>query len=248
MVYKLILLFFAGIGAGFFNIMAGGGSLLTMPALIFLGLPASVANGTNRIALLAQNVFATANFKRSGFFYWKTGLILMIPASIGAIIGSILAVRIPDDIFEKILAVVMVVSLVVVLTKKKREYSQSDQIEIKKYLPLIVSFFFIGIYGGMIQAGVGYLIILTLSMIPKINLVQVNSLKIFIVLFYMIPSILVFALNGKINLVYGLILACGNSLGGWIGVNVAVKKGDKIIKVIFSIAVLAMAFKLIGLY
>ena len=248
MVLKLILLLLAGVAAGFFNINAGGGSLLTMPALIFLGLPPTVANGTNRVAILLQNVVATAKFKQSGFFYWKLGLILSIPAVIGAIIGSIIAVNIPDELFKKILALVMVVSLTTVLMNKKKTVNRVNRIDVKSYLPLIFGFVLVGLYGGMIQAGVGFIVIMTLSLVPNISLVQINSLKIFVVLFYMIPSLLIFVINGKVNWIYGLILAVGNSLGGWIGVHFAVRKGDKLIKIVFSIAVLLMALKLFGLF
>ncbi len=247
MVLKLLLLFCAGLFAGFCNIMAGGGSLLTLPALIFLGLPASVANGTNRVAILVQNIFATARFRQGGHFYWKAGLILTIPAVVGASLGSLLAVRIPDELFKKILAGVMVASLATVLMNKSRTLEKIQDVKIKHYLPLILAFFFVGIYGGVIQAGVGFLVILTLSLVPHISLVQLNSLKILIILVYMIPSLLIFMAHGKVDWIYGLILAAGNGLGGWLGAHVAIKKGDRIIKIVFSAAVFVMALKLLGL-
>lgn len=248
MVLKLILLFCAGLFAGFGNIMAGGGSLLTLPALIFLGLPASVANGTNRVAILVQNIFATARFRRGGHFYWKAGLILTVPAVIGASLGSLVAVHIPDELFKKILAGVMVASLATVLMNKTRTLEKMQDVKVKHYLPLVVAFFFVGIYGGVIQAGVGFLVILTLSLVPRLSLVQLNSIKIFIILLYMIPSLFIFVIHGKVDWIYGLILAGGNGLGGWLGAHVAIKKGDRIVKVVFSVAVFVMALKLIGIF
>ena len=241
---KPILLFFSGVLAGFINIMAGGGSLITIPMLIFLGLPATVANGTNRVAVLIQNIVATAKFRQKGLFYWKTGLILTIPAVVGAIVGSRIAVSISDTLFKRILAVVLVVSLGMVLMNKNKAVARMQKVEIKNHLPFILAFFFIGVYGGMIQAGVGFFIILVLAMAPGLSLLQINSLKIFIILCYMVPSLFVFFSHDKVHWLYGLILAAGNALGGWLGVVVAVKKGDKFIRIVFAIAVLGMAVKL----
>ncbi|MCD4700730.1 MAG: TSUP family transporter, partial [Candidatus Aegiribacteria sp.] len=93
-----ILLFLAGIAAGFVNVNAGGGSFLTIPLLIILGgLPATAANGTNRIAVLIQNIIAVKNFRRHGFRDIRQGLKLGISAMVGAVIGSIIAVDIPES-------------------------------------------------------------------------------------------------------------------------------------------------------
>ena len=239
-----ILLFLSGVLAGFINIMAGGGSLITIPMLIFLGLPATVANGTNRVAVLIQNIFATAKFKQKGLFYWKTGLILTLPAVLGAVVGSQIAVSISDTLFKRILAVVMVVTMGLVLINKNKAVERVQEVRIKNYLPFVLAFFLIGIYGGMVQAGVGFFIILVLAMVPGLSLLQINSLKIFIILCYMVPSLFIFFTHDKIHWLYGLILAAGNALGGWLGVVAAVKKGDKLIRIVFAIAVLGMAIKL----
>ena len=241
---KVILLFLSGVLAGFINIMAGGGSLITIPMLIFLGLPATVANGTNRVAVLVQNIFATAKFKQKGLFYWKTGLILTLPAVLGAVVGSQIAVSISDALFKRILAVVLIASLGLVLINKNKAVERVHEVKIKNHAPFVLAFFLIGIYGGMIQAGVGFVIILVLAMAPGLSLLQINSLKIFIILCYMVPSLFIFFTHDKIHWLYGLVLAAGNALGGWLGVVAAVKKGDKLIRIIFAIAVLGMAIKL----
>jgi len=244
-ILKIFLILLAGSAAGFINVLAGGGSLLTIPALIFLGLPPATANGTNRIAILGQNVMAVSKFKKEGYFHWKTAILMSVPAIAGSIIGSSVAVDISGELFEKILSILMLVMLGVILfsnikTKAKEMLNEEPQ---NKVL-LFIAFFFVGLYGGFIQAGVGFIIIAVLSIIGQINLVRTNSIKVFIVGIYTIASLIVFYLNGNLNFLYGLILAVGNSTGAYVGSHFAVKKGDKWIRVILSIAIVSMAVKL----
>lgn len=116
-----LLVLFAGIFAGFINVVAGGGSLLTVPVLIFIGLPPVMANGTNRIALLAQNAVAIHRFRRKGYFPIRAGIILGAAASLGAVLGSQIAVSISDDLFRKILSGVMILVLAIILLGKHKE-------------------------------------------------------------------------------------------------------------------------------
>jgi len=237
--YGLVLA--AGLAAGFFNVVAGGGSLITVPTLIFLGLPPAMANGTNRIAILSQNITSVHRFKKKGYFNLKVGLILGLTASAGAFLGSSIAVELPGEVFNKILSAVMVMVLILTLFGKKRE-GEKDRIE---RVPLLAAaFFFVGIYGGFIQAGTGFIIIAVFSLISGTSLVRTNSIKVLVVMLYTIPSLIVFILNGQVEWVTGLVLAVGNSLGAVIGTNFSVSKGEKWIKVILSVTVSAMAVKL----
>lgn len=241
MVLKYVLVLVAGTAAGFFNVVAGGGSLITVPTLIFLGLPPVMANGTNRIAILSQNITSVHRFKKKGYFSPKVGIILGLTASVGALIGSNIAVELPGEVFNKILSAVMVLVLILTIFGKKKEGTK-DAIE---NIPLLaIAFFFVGIYGGFIQAGAGFIIIAVFSILSGTTLVRTNSMKVFIVLIYTIPSLIVFILNGQVQWLMGLVLAVGNSLGALLGTNFSVSKGDKWIKVILTVTVSVMAVKL----
>jgi uncharacterized protein len=240
-ILKYVLVLIAGVVAGFFNVVAGGGSLITVPAMIFLGLPPAMANGTNRIAILSQNITSVSRFKKKGYFSPKVGLVLGLTASAGALIGSNIAVDLPAEVFNKILSGVMILVLILTLFGKKSEGTMDT---IEKVPLLAVAFFFIGIYGGFIQAGVGFIIIAVFSLISGTTLVRTNSMKVFIVMIYTIPSLIVFILNGQIEWTTGIVLAIGNSSGAWIGTNFSVSKGDKWIKIILTVTVSAMAVKL----
>jgi uncharacterized membrane protein YfcA len=243
--YQALILIIAGMFAGFINTVAGGGSLITLPVMIFMGLPPAVANGSNRIALVVQNIFATAGFRSKGISAWPYSLYLSISALAGAIIGAQISVEISGVVFNRILSVVMLLVIVfTVFNPMKKNTFQMERLDPKHQKIGIITFFFIGIYGGFIQAGVGFIVIAALSVINHMNLVKINSAKVFIILIYTISAIVIFAINGKINWLWGLVLAIGNSTGGWIGSRWQVDKGEKWIKRVLLVMVIAMSVKL----
>jgi len=250
-IFQIGLILITGIAAGFLNTIGGGGSLLTMPMLIFLGLPAATANGTNRIAIIIQNIVGVTNFRSKGFFFPKLGIILGIPAIVGSIIGARIAVSMSGELFEKILAIVMIMVLILILTRPEKKFIKeidSENMSTPRLIVAIIAFFGVGLYGGFIQAGVGFIIIVALTLITGLSLVKVNCLKVFIILIYTIASFLVFIINGKVNFVLGFTLAIGNAFGAYLGSNFAVNKGDKWIRIFLIITILAMSAKLFGLF
>jgi len=240
-----LIILAVGLVAGFFNTIAGGGSLLSLPILIFLGLPPSVANATNRVAIFSQNIFAVAGFKSKGISDFRYSLILGISAFLGAIIGAKIAIEIRGDLFNKILAVIMfMIVLLTIFKKGGGSDTESELISVKrKWLSGIV-FFFIGIYGGFIQAGVGFLIIGALQAIHHFSLVKTNSIKVFVILVYTTAALGLFIIEGQVNWLYGIVLAIGNSTGAWFTSRWSVKKDDKVVKTILIIAVTILAIKL----
>ncbi|OPL18391.1 MAG: hypothetical protein AVO35_05990 [Candidatus Aegiribacteria sp. MLS_C] len=248
-IHGAILLLLAGVAAGFINVLAGGGSFITIPLLILLGgLSPTTANGTNRVAILLQNIFAMKNFRNHGFRDLRQGMTLGISAVLGALIGSGIALEVPDAAFRMILSAVMILALAIILRPiRNRDADRSSRRLLHPRLQLFM-FFFIGIYGGFIQAGVGYLVIFALSVAGGLSLVRTNSLKIIIIAVYTIPSLSVFAAAGQVRWVPGLVLGMGSSIGGWLGTTFAVRKGDRWIKAVLAAAILAMALKLMGLF
>jgi uncharacterized protein len=249
--FQIGLILAAGILAGFLNTLGGGGSLLSLPVLIFLGLPPAVANGTNRIALIVQNLVGVTNFRRKGFFYPKLSFILGVPAILGSIIGARVAVSISGEVFERILAVVMIVVLILILTRPEKKFIKemdSENLGTFRLIVAMIAFFGVGLYGGFIQAGVGFIIIVALTLITGMSLVKVNSLKVFIILIYTISSLLVFLINGKVDFILGFTLAIGNAIGAYIGSNFAVNKGERWIRIFLIITILAMSAELLGIF
>ncbi|MFW6001540.1 MAG: sulfite exporter TauE/SafE family protein [Halanaerobium sp.] len=248
-IQKIILIIAAGMAGGFINTMAGGGSMITLPLLIFFGLPSAVANGTNRIALMVENLTAVSNFKSRGYSNFSLSIKLGIPAVAGSIIGSRLAINLPDELFNQILAVVMFIMLGLILWNPTEKFTVvKENLSFKRQLAASTAFFFVGIYGGFVQAGVGIIIIAALSIITGLSLIKINSIKVLVVAIYMLSSLLVFILNDKVNWTIGLTLAIGNGFGAWLASTLAVQKGDKLIKIILSFAVIMMALNLLGIF
>lgn len=242
---SVIILFFVGIIAGFLNVTAGGGSTLTLPTLIFLGLDSSVANGTNRIAILVQNISAVYSFKREKYQELRASIILSLFTLPGAIAGALLAVELDDEIFQKILGIIMIGIILSMFIPQKQTNSTGNS---RISLSIIVSMFGIGFYGGFIQVGVGFLIMASLKYLMKLNLVLVNMHKVFVVLVYTIPALIIFIVTDNVNWFLGLSLAAGHAVGGWWGAKISVKKGEGFIKGALIIAILIMALKLLNFF
>ena len=240
----IIILLICGVIAGFINTVSGGGSLLTLPILIFMGLPSNIANGTNRIAIFMQNIFSISGYKSRGVSDFKYSSWLSVSALIGSIIGAKIAINIDEDMFNKILSVVIIIVVLSIIYNKKPFNINSENISIEKKIISVIMFFFIGIYGGFIHAGVGFLILSILSNYNGIQLSKANSIKVFVVFVYTFFALIVFIMENKINWILGINLGIGNSIGGWIASRWSYNKPDKIIKIFIIISSAIMAIKL----
>ncbi len=245
--WQLPLLFVVGIVAGTLNVLAGGGSLLTLPLLIFLGLPSAVANGTNRIAIFCQNLFAIRGFRQRKVMPMELVLLCTPPALIGSWVGASLAVSLDDQVFNRVLALIMLGVLVfTTLDPMKRLRKEGVEITAKRKLAIVLTFFGVGIYGGFVQAGVGFIII-TALLVHGLDLVRTNAIKVFVIFCYTFIALGVFIYHGQVNYLLGFALAAGNSLGGMIGAKLAVDKGHEWIKKVVTFTVLVFALKLLFL-
>jgi len=236
----------AGIAVSFINMFAGGGSLISLPLLLFMGLPAPVANGTNKVGLLFGSFTGMANYQRKKILHWKE-LFLILPSSLlGGITGSLFAMDISDRIFRIILSIVMIAVLLIILLRPQRWIKSRNKVGgIKQKILMIILFFAIGFYGGFIQAGMGYLVILALSFMNDMDLLKISAYKATIGFVIVLFSLVLFIIQRKVNWPIAAALAAGNALGGWIGSQLAIDKGDKIIRPILAVAVVAMAVKLL---
>ena len=242
-----LLLFSVGVISGVINVVAGGGSALTLPVLIFLGLDSALANGTNRIAIVVQNLAAVSSFKKEKYSRFGTSIKLSLLTLPGSIIGAVAAVKMSNELFQKVLAFIMIgIIISMMLPKSKTVYSGEANKRISFWTHL--SMFFIGFYGGFIQVGVGFLLMAALHYLMKLNLVYVNMHKVFIVFIFTVPALIVFIATGNINWNLGLSLAAGNGLGAWWAAKISVKKGEGVIKIVLFVAVFIMALKLLNVF
>ena len=194
------------------------------------------------MALLIQNAAAMTRFRQAGLDDLKLSLTMGLAAAPGAIIGAIAAVEIPGLWFKRILAVVMIAVLLLTLRKPKTQAQWHLE---KPGLWAHLAAAGIGLYGGFVQAGIGFIIMAVLRGILHLDLVRINVHKVALVFVYTLPVLGIFALADKVVWGAGLALAAGNALGGWLAANVQSKRGEGPVRVVFAVAVVAMAIKLL---
>jgi len=245
---EIILLVVSGILAGFINTLAGGGSVISLGVLMFLGLPPQVANGTNRIGVLFQTLSSSGSFRHHKILNFGEGTRLAIPAVIGSIAGAQLAVDINEHMFNIMIAFLLLAILVLMFIKPSRWIKGNPELEGKRpgWLQMLV-FFGIGLYGGFIQAGVGYFLLAGIVLGAGYNLVKGNAIKVWIVLLYTPFALAVFILNGQVNWTFGLVHGIGNIIGALVATRMAVKRGATFVRWVIVAFILITAADLIGI-
>lgn len=248
-----------GIVAGTLNVLAGGGSLLTLPVMVFLGMDGPVANGTNRVAILAQNLTAIGGFKARGFSDFRLSFSLAMAALPGAIAGAWVGTLVRGEMFNRILGAILIGVLIWMAIerhqklKKAKDANNEGVVGDSEPEPISrgrlafghLCLVGVGFYGGFIQAGVGFLLMAALHQGMGLDLVRVNMHKVFIVGVFTLAALIVFAARGQVWWIPGLALAVGNSIGGWIGSQISVKKGERWIRIVLYATLIAMAVKLL---
>ena len=246
---QIVVVLISGLIAGFINTMAGGGSFLTIVALDFAGVgDIRTANGTNRVAIEVGAILSTLGFRSKGVSNFRLGLHFAIPALLGSVLGAQIASVMPANIFKRILAVAMLVMLAtLIFDTKKWLANRKVEMTSKRRALAYLAFFGVGIYGGAIQAGVGFLLIATLVLMAGQDLVYTSFYKVFIVAVYTVVALLTFALNGQVNWLLGCILAVGNGTGAWLTSRFVVAKGEKSVKVVLGVMLAVMAVRYLGI-
>ena len=236
-VLSYVALAVAGAVAAAINVVAGGGSFLTLPVLIWMGLPPTVANATNRVGILAQSLWGARAFDQRGILERRWVGATALPAVAGAGIGTGLALLVDDTELRRLLATLMVVLTLLTLIVPQRP----REVRAKPTSLLVTgSFFAIGVYGGFVQAGVGFLI-LSVTTLAGLDLVRGNALKVACTLMFTPLSLAIFAWQGMVEWGPGISLAAGSVIGSELGVRLAVLKGHRWLQVVVNVAVIAFA-------
>lgn len=238
-----LLLIAVGLAAGILNVLAGGGSFLTLPMLIFLGLPPSLANGTNRVGILLQNIGAVWSFRRQGVAPHGLAPWVAIPATLGAIFGATLALWLSDRAFQQILAFLMVAVTLASLLWTARGASGEAEPTAPNRSVLVAGAFASGVYGGFVQAGVGFLL-LAVATWAGLDLVRGNAVKVLAILCLTAQALLIFAWQGRVDWALGGCLAMGTLCGGILGARLTVLAGNRWLRWVVTVMVLIFAIKL----
>lgn len=246
--YMYLLLIGAGALSGFINVFAGSGSTITLPLLMFMGLPANVANGTNRISILLQSIVAVKSFQNQQILKTKSAWGISIPAMIGSFVGAFLAIEINDEVMNKVIGGMLIMMFFVVLFKPEAWIKgRTEHLNPKPGLIQQIIFFFIGMYGGFIQAGVGFFLLAGLVLGAGLDIIRANAVKVFITLLFTIISMIVFISSGNINWLFGLVMGLGSIIGAYLASKYATKIGASFIRYILLAIILLSTLQLFGL-
>lgn len=240
---EAVLIFGGGLFAGFINSMAGGGSLLTVPLLSLAGVSGLLANGTNRVAVLLQNLGSGYGYSRHRIARVDQVLPILVPALAGGLVGALIVSRVDDELFERVFGVLMLPMLAFSLWKPKHDAGP-------KAWPMAVNvgvFFALGVYAGAIQAGVGLILLMLLGR-AGYDLITANAIKTYIILGVTAIAVGIFAFEGQVVWLPALVLSAGMTLGGYIGSQVAIEGGERVIKPVLVMSVIVLTGRMVGLY
>lgn len=244
---EITALITSGLFVGFINTLAGGGTIISISLLMFMGLPAGIANGTNRIAVVIQTFVAVASFRKQKLLDFRKGIILGIPTVLGSIAGAVVAVDLNERVIEKSIAFVMVfISFFIIYKPQKWIKGQPELTDKPVSILLLLAFFLIGAYGGFIHIGVGYLMIAAAVFGVGYDLVRANAIKNFLVLLYAPFTLLVFILSDQVNYSYGLVHSIGNVIGAYLATRFAVKWGSGFVMWIILLVVAMTVMQIFG--
>jgi uncharacterized membrane protein YfcA len=248
----MALLAGGGFAAGVINTLAGGGSLITVGLLVSLGLPGTIANGTNRIGVLAHNLTAAWRFRAEGISGFSRAAPVLAPTLLGSLIGAYAISRVTPELFERLFGALMLVLLIPLLRPHRAAANAPSDAESPtsaapwSAFTRSLVFFGIGLYGGALQAGIGVFLVMALSR-AGYDLVRANSIKVVLIAALTAVAIPVFIASRQVDWIAAAALAAGFVLGGVAGVRAAVLGGEPVIRVVLGLSVAALAGRMLGL-
>ena len=241
---ELLLVFVIGLATGFVDSTVGGGGLISVPSLIFLGLPPQIAIATDRFGTIGQSLTATYKFWKAKKIVWKYVPILVVLSLVGSVIGANLLVKTGPDVLQKVIGVLLIAMLLVVLFKKDlgTQRGLSSRPKIIAGLGLL---FLLGIYGGFFAQGTGPILLFVMTYFLGLTIIEAMATKIIPWLVLSVSSVIIFALNDIINYKVGVVLLISMAIGGYVGAHMALEKGDEWVKRVFAVFVIVASLKLL---
>ena len=202
--WEALLLIGGGVAAGLINAVAGGGSTLTVPLLVLVGVPGNNANGTNRVGILTSNAAAATAFRRLGVRGLSSSAPVLVPIVVGSLIGALAITQLTDDAFERLFGLLMLPIIFLSIRPPR------VKVEVGTWSTwfTVTVFFAIGLYGGAVQAGVGLVLLGALTR-AGYDLVTANNVKVVANLTLTSVVLPVFIAQGKVEWIPAIVLAIG---------------------------------------
>ena len=215
--YHYLIAIVGGFIAAIMNTLAGYGSIITLTILMdVLGLPANMANGTNRVNILANSVAGVLGYQRNGKLDMTNGKWILIIVCIGAVCGVFLAVNVSNEEFRAVFKYLILVLFLSIIIKPKRWIRETSNIRDLPMWKLWLFYFPVGFYGGFIQMGMGIVFLMVAVLISGFTIIKANALKMVVIVLYTIISLFIFHINGLIDWRIGAVLSIGTAAGGYL--------------------------------
>lgn len=243
-IITFLLILLTGAAAGFFDSVIGAGGLISVPALVFFGLPPQVAIATDRFGTIGQNLTALLKFWRAKKIVWKFVPVLAVISLIGSIIGAKILLDIDPKVLQKAVGILLLILLPLIFLRQKIGIQRNEVSKSKKITGFLI-YFLIMIFGGFFGQGTGPLIFYTLTYFLGLTMIEVLATGVIPWLVLSLSSLIIFALNGIIDYRKGIVLLIGMAVGGYIGAHVALKKGNLWVKYLFVLFVIIAGIKLL---
>lgn len=243
-IITLLIVLIVGFVAGFFDSVVGAGGLISVPSLIFLGLPPQIAIATDRFGILGQTLAALVKFWKAKKIVWKFVPILTIISIIGSIIGANILLNINQKILESVVGIVILILLPLIFLNKDLGITRSEMSKNKKIIGFVV-YFLIMVFGAFFGQGTGPMIFFAFTYFLGFTMLEVLATNIIPWLALTISSLVIFALKGIIDYKIGIVLLIGMTVGGYIGAHIAIKKGNLWVKKLFVFLVVILCIKLL---
>jgi uncharacterized membrane protein YfcA len=232
----VIIIFIAGVIAGAINSIAGGGTLISFPTLVWLGRDPILANATNSVALWPGSFAGAIGFRRELSTMRRWLLLLTIPSVIGGVFGAWLLLRTPTPVFEKlvpflILGATALFGLQEAITRRLGIVAKTHENPTRAWIVFAFVFqFLVGIYGGYFGAGMGILMLAALGLIGLTDMHQMNGLKNIMAVCINGIAAIYFAVSGAVIWLDAGVMAAGAIIGGFFGASVARKLGRDFVR------------------
>lgn len=243
-----LLLVLLGLVAGVINTLAGGGSNLTIPALMVSGMPPDIANATNRVGVMMQSLTGMKQFHSKGKLPTQDLKAILIPTLLGGLFGGVAASYAPVWLLKPVLLLTMLGMAAVILFKPSVVIPEEGTPwqRVDETPGAWKALFAAGFYGGFVQAGVGFVLIAALAGTLRYDIISTNALKIVCTVAFTGVALALFIYNDQVAWIPGLLLALGSMVGAWLGVNIAMDISPTVMKwflfLMTLVAVIAAAF------
>jgi uncharacterized membrane protein YfcA len=221
---KVILFFGAGFASAVLNTLASSGSAVTLPLLVFMGLPPNVANGTNRVQLMLGRITNIIAFQRAGVINWRLALFFVVPGLLGSLVGATIAA----EMAPRAITFAIIAAFVMLITNPKRLLKKAPEVNPPIRWWHLTLYFLVGIWGGFIVLDTSTYALLVLVLAVGLDLKEANVTKAVASLAMATASLTIFTYAHEVDWYFGTLLALGSIAGSWVGAYLAIQEWIKI--------------------